>query len=497
MLELLTSGFAVILEPSAFIMIIFATIVGIIFGALPGVGSAMAVVLMVPFTYKMGPVVSIAFLTAVYCSAITGGGITAILFKIPGTPGNTPTTFDGYPMAQQGRADKALGIALVCSAIGGIVSAFAMLLISPQLSSAALRFGPAELFAVAFFGLSVLSSLDSNNVLKTLISGLIGLSLATVGMDPIFGVPRFTWGHSALVGGIPMIPVMIGMFAVTEVLKQTVNPFKIEGEFLNKKVSTKLLTIKETIAMKITILRSAVMGTVIGILPGAGATIAGFLSYAAEVKSSKTPERFGKGAPEGVAATETANNAATGGSMVPLLSLGIPGGNSSAIMVSALMLQGVQVGPMLIKTQPVFLSGVFASMIVTNILMVIVAIGIAKVFSKILNMPYSVLGPVIILLSVVGSFALQNNTGDVRLMMVAAILGYAFIKLGFSSAALVLGLVLGDICESNLRRAVMIADGDILSVLSRPITATLLITCAILLILPFARQLYKSKKALS
>ncbi len=489
MVELLTSGFIEVFRPATFLIVIFATIAGIIFGALPGISASMGIALVIPFTYKMGPVVSIIFLTAVYCAAITGGGVTAILFKIPGTPASAVTTFDGYPMAQQGQAGRALGIALVCSAIGGIFSAIAMLALSPQLASAALKFGPAELFAIAFFGLSVLSSLDSKDVVKTIASGIIGLLIATVGMDPIYGIPRFTWGHSSLVGGIPMIPVMIGMFAITEVLRQTISPFKLESVSTGK-VKTQFITLKETLALKFTILRSSIIGTMVGILPGAGATIASFLSYAAEVKSSKHPELFGKGAPEGVAASETANNAATGGAMVPLLALGIPGGNAAAIMMSALVLQGVQVGPMLIKTQPIYLSSVFASMMVTNILMVFAAMGVAKIFGKIINLPYSILGPIIILLASVGSFALGNNTGDVLLMVIAGVIGYVFISFGFSSAALVLGLVLGNICESNLRRAYMIADSDIWAVLTRPITGSLLLLCFFLLLFPLFKLIY-------
>ena len=387
-MELLITGFQIVLSPITFAYIVGGTFLGVIFGAMPGVSASMAVVLAMTFTYSMTPLVSIAFLVAVYCAAITGGGITAILFKIPGTPASAPTTFDGYPMAARGEAGKALGISLVTSAIGGIMAAVAMFLLAPQLASVALKFGPSELFAVSFLGLSVLTCLDGGNVVQTIISGLIGLWLATIGIDPLMGFARFTWGSSTLLNGIQMIPVMIGMFAITEVLKQTVKRTKMENiDKGSSKVKTKLTSMKELWIMKWTIIRSGVLGTIVGILPGAGATIASFLSYTTEVKLSKTPENYGKGEPKGVAASETANNAATGGSMVPLLALGIPGGNAAAVMMTALVLKGVQMGPLLIKTQPQFLSSVFASMIVTNIIMVIIAMGIAKVFSKILTIP--------------------------------------------------------------------------------------------------------------
>lgn len=496
MLDLLISGFQVVLNPITFIYIIGGTVLGVIFGALPGVSASMAVVLAMTFTYSMTPLVAIAFLVAVYCAAITGGGITAILFKIPGTPASAPTTFDGYPMTERGEAGKALGISLMTSAIGGTFAAIAMFLLSPQLANAALKFGPSELFAVSFLGLSVLTCLDSGNVVQTIISGLMGLWLATIGMDPLDGFARFTWGSSTLLSGVEMIPVMIGMFAVTEVLKQTVHRTKMENVDKNSsgKIKTKLTSFKELWMMKWTIIRSGILGTIVGILPGAGATIASFLSYTTEVKTSKTPEKYGKGAPEGVAASETANNAATGGSMVPLLALGIPGGNAAAVMMSALVLKGVQMGPLLLKRQPEFLSSVFASMIVTNIIMVVIAIGIAKIFSKILAIPYSILGTVIALLAAIGSFALANSTGDVMLMVISGVLGYVFSLFGFNAAALILGLVLGVMCESNLRRAIMLENGNLVAVFSKPITAVLMIACVAMLVWPLIKPYVTKKK---
>lgn len=498
MFELLISGFQIVLAPVTFAFIVAGTVLGVIFGAMPGVSASMAVALALPFAYGMEPLVAIAFLTAVYCASITGGGITAILFKIPGTPSNAPTTFDGFPMAQRGEAGRALGISLVTSAIGGIVAAIAMFLLSPQLAAAAIKFGPAELFAVSFLGLSVLTALDSDNVVKTMIAGLIGLFLATIGMDPLLAMPRLTFGSQILLSGIEMIPLMIGMFAITEVLKQTHKPSKLEDTGSGDKVKTKLMSFKEGWAMKGVITRSSILGTLVGILPGAGATIASFLAYTTEVKLSKTPEIYGTGAPEGIAASEAANNAATGGAMVPMLALGIPGGNAAAIMMSALVLKGVQVGPLLIKTQPQYLSSVFASMMVTNIVMVIISIWIAKVFSKILKVPYSILGTTIIVLATVGSFALKGNTNDVMLMAIAGVFGFILNKYKFSSAALILGLVLGPMIEANLRRAVQLENGSLMNVISpasHPITAVLLVLCGLMLLFPILSKLFKKKTA--
>ncbi len=497
MLDTLISGLQIVLTPSTFILIFLGTVVGVIFGALPGVSASMAVALALPFAYSMNGVIAIAFLCSVYCASITGGGITAILFKIPGTPSSAPTTFDGYPMAQRGEAGKALGYSLVASAIGGLIAAFAMAIISAPLAAVALKFGPGELFAVAMLGLSVLTCLDDGNVIKTLVSGLLGLFLATIGMDPQTGVARFTWGSTTLLSGVEMIPVMIGLFAVTEVLKQTVKRSKKGGGDMestgNGKFTTAIPKIKEFWAVKWVMLRASILGTVVGILPGAGATIASFLSYTVEKKISRHPEKFGTGIADGIVASECANNAATGGAMVPLLALGIPGGNAAAIMMSALVLKGVQVGPLLVKTQPDYLSSVFGSMLITNIIMVFVALAIAKVFAKILAIPYSILGPVIIMLATVGAYALKNSTGDVMLMIISGVVGYLFVTLGYSSAALVLGLVLGTMCEENLRRAYQIANGSWTGALASPITIVLLLVCAAMILFPIIKGLFPAK----
>lgn len=494
-MELLQLGISVVFVPSTLLLIFLGTIMGVIFGALPGVSASMAVVLGLPFTYNMDPVTAIAFLVAVYCASITGGGITAILFKIPGTPAAAATTFDGFPMVAAGQPMRALSIQLFCSAIGGIFAAIAMFLISPQLSSLALKFGPAELFAVSFMGLSILSALDEGNIIKTLISGLLGLWLATIGMDPIQGHARFTWGNSTLLSGIEMIPIMIGLFAITQILKETKERSKLESvEEVAGAKDDRYASFKEMWDMKGTIARSSILGTAVGILPGAGATIAAFLAYTTEVKLSKDPETYGKGNPKGIAAPEAANNAATGGSMVPLLSLGIPGGNAAAIMMSALVLKGVQMGPLLLQNQPEYLSAVFVSMTVTNIIMVFVALVVARVFSKILAIPYSILGVFIILLATVGSFATLNSTGDILLMVIAGIFGVFFSKFGFNNAALILGLVLGPIVESNLRRAIMIEQGSVLPVFTRPVTAVIVIISVGTLLWPFIKPLLSKKE---
>lgn len=497
-MDLLIQGFSVLADWHMMLMVAVAIVIGVLFGALPGVSSTMAVALGLPFTYSMEPVPAIVFLVAVYCASITGGSITAILFKIPGVPSSAPTTFDGFPMAQRGEAGKALGIALGASAIGGLVSALAMLLLSPELTRAALAFGPGDLFAVTFMGLSILTCLDSDNILRTMISGLLGLFLACVGQDTMYAVQRLTYGSRELLAGLEMIPVLIGVFAVTEVLKQTIKLKKLSAKDSvsgQASVNTKMPSIVEWFKIKWLVLRCAVIGTLIGILPGAGATIASFLCYSMETKLSKYPEKFGTGIIDGIAASETANNAATGGAMVPLLSLGIPGGNAAAVMMSALVLKGVKLGPLLLKEQPQFLSATFASMFITNILMVIVAIWIAKIFAKILAIPYSFLGPIIIMLATIGSYATNMSIADVKIMAVAGVAGLVISACHFNSAALILGLVLGVICEGNFSRAYSISGGKLTVMFSSPVAATLMTVSIVLLLWPVITKLFFHKKA--
>ena len=491
--ELFANGFSVLMDPYTFMMVVFAIVVGTIFGALPGVSATMAVALGLPFTYSMQPIPAIVFLVAIYCSSITGGSITAILFKIPGVPSSAPTTFDGYPMAQRGEAGKALGIALGSSAIGGLVSALAMLTLSPQLTQAALSFSPSDIFAITFMGLSILTCLDSKNILRTLISGLLGLLLACVGQDPMYAVQRLTFGSGELIAGLEMIPVLIGIFAVTEVLKQTKKRDKLAADNGTASVNTKMPSFKEWWGIKWLLARCSVIGTIIGILPGAGATIASFLCYSSETKLSKYPEKFGTGIIDGIAASETANNAATGGAMVPLLSLGIPGGNAAAVMMSALVLKGVQLGPLLLVNQPQYLSATFASMVVTNILMVVVAIGIAKVFAQILAVPYSYLGPIIIMLAIIGSYATNMSIADVKIMAIAGVIGLIISACHFNSAALILGLVLGVICEGNFSRAYTISRANLVNMFARPVAGTLMVISIILLVWPVVSQLFRKK----
>ena len=470
--QLLASGAAAVFNPGMFLMVCVAIILGTIFGALPGVSATMAVALGLTFTYTMEPIPAIVFLVAIYCSSITGGSITAILFKIPGVPSSAPTTFDGYPMAQRGEAGKALGVALLASAIGGLFSAIAMFLLSQPLTKAALQFGPSDLFAVTFMGLSILTCLDSDHILTCIISGLLGLLMACVGQ------------------ALHRVHLIL-----TDAKKKRLSA---EDGVSGGKVNTKMPSLKEIWSIKWTMLRCSIVGTVVGILPGAGATIASFMCYTMETKLSKHPEKFGTGIIDGIAASEASNNAATGGAMVPLLSLGIPGGNAAAVMMSALTLKGVQLGPLLLTNQPTYLSATFMSMIVTNILMVIVAMAIAKVFAQILAIPYSYLGPIIMMLALIGTYGDQMSATSVQIMVLAGILGLVVRACHLNSAAIVLGLVLGSMCEQNFSRGYLMARANVFQMFNptlHPIAFVLIIVCIALLVSPVFMSMKKKKAA--
>jgi len=495
----MTSGLYIFQDPKFLLVIAGAVFIGVIFGSLPGVSASMGITLGIPFTASMTPVQAIAFMVAIYCAAITGGGITAILFKIPGTNSAAATTFDGYPMAQRGEAGRALGLQLYSSAFGGIISALALFFICPQLTQAALKFGPSEMFAISFMGLSILTSLEKGSMNNTIISAVLGMLLGCVGMDLYLGTPRLTFNTVALMGGFVSIPVMVGMFAVSQIIMEAYKPSKMQAlsgvDADGSKINTKMPSLKEIWSLKWINVRCAILGTIVGILPGAGASIASFLGYGMEVKLSKTPELFGTGIPEGIASCETANNGATGGAMVPMLSLGIPGGNAAAIMISALALMGVTTGPMLLVNHPEYLSATFGSMMISNILMVVFAIIIAKIFSKLLSIPYWALGSVIAVLASVGALSVRSSIFDFRIMIVCGIFGFIFKLCDMNIAAFVLGFVLGPLCEGNLRRTFVIYGFDLIDILSRPITGVVMAFSMFALFYPVISMYVKKYKA--
>ncbi|MFZ8952799.1 MAG: tripartite tricarboxylate transporter permease [Gammaproteobacteria bacterium] len=482
----------IFLNPDLIFLIFMGTLVGVLVGALPGLSSSMAIALLLPFTLYLEPIESIALMSALYCAGTFGGSITAILINAPGAPPAAATAFDGYPLAQRGEAGKALGVSAISSAIGGIISVFALLFFAPLLARVAYSFGPPEYFALALFGISMLASIGSESPVKNIIGGLIGLLLATVGIDLMTGVERFTFGNPELYDGIDFIPVLIGLFAISELINQSL---KINQDRLALAVNAvKLPTLKNLKKIKNTILRSSLIGTFIGVLPAEGSTMAAMIGYNEAKRWSAEPEKFGTGEIEGIAGPEAANNAATGGAMVPTLALGIPGSATAAIILGGLQVQGLRPGPYLFEQQPDLLYGIFASMLIANILFIGIGLYGAKYLSRVSLIPIKILWPIVLCLCIVGSYGLEQSMIDVWIMLIAGIVGYLLKNLGITPAPIIMGLVLGALIETSLAQSLILFEGSWLGFFSRPIALLFIFLSLVSL---FGKSLYITLKKIS
>jgi len=476
-MEHVIAGFGVLLDPVSLSVIVLGTIVGVLVGALPGLSSSMAVALLLPFTIYLEPVPAIAMLAALYCAGTFGGSITAILINAPGAPPAAATAFDGYPMAQRGEAGRALGMAAVSSVIGGILSLVVMVIAAPALAQIANTFGPPEYFALAVFGLSMLASISSDSPVKNLIGGALGLLIATVGVDLTTGVERFTFGVPELYEGISFIPVLIGLFAVAELLTQANAKDKpLERVSLT---AVKLPSLADFKAVWKTILRSSGIGTFIGILPAEGSTVAAMIGYNEARRWSKHPERFGTGEIEGIAGPEAANNAATGGSMVPTLALGIPGSATAAVILGGLQIHGLRPGAYLFKNQPDLLYSIFAAMLFANIVFLGFGLLGARLFSRISLVPRTFLWPTVFALCVVGAYGVNQSLIDVSIMMLAGFIGFWLKRFGFGAAPIIMGVVLGSLVENSLAQSMIIFDHHALRFVERPIALAFFALAAI------------------
>ena len=482
-------GFSVALTPFNLVMAVAGVLVGILIGALPGVGPPSGVAMLLPLTFGMDPTSGIIMLAALYAGTMYGGTITAVLINTPGESASVVTCLDGYQMALQGRAGAALGIAAIASFIAGTIGVVLLMLVSPLLARWSLSFGPPETFALMLLGLTTVTLLAGDDPLKGYISMVFGLMLAMVGYDIISGDARFGFGIIEMMDGIDFLPAAIGLFGLGEVLagaEQKAAPLKT-----SLRLRDVLPSAQDFVRTRWSIARGTVMGFLVGVLPGAGPTVAAFLAYTVEKKSSKTPERFGKGAIEGVAAPEAANNAAATAAMVPMLTLGIPGSATTAIMLGGLMMWGLRPGPMLFEKNPEFVWGLIASQYIANIMLLLLSTLFIPLFVRAVRIPYSILMPLIVVFCVTGAYSLKNNLWDVGQMLVMGVLGYFMKKLGYSPAALVLALVLGPLAERALRQSLIISDAGIGILVMRPISGVLTVLALLAILVPVARAFMK------
>lgn len=487
-------GFTVFLDPYKIMFCFLGCVMGTVVGVLPGLGPTAAIALLLPITFHFDSVSAIILLAGIYYGAMYGGSTTAILMSIPGEAASVVTTIDGYKMAQQGRAGPALGIAAFGSYIAGTISVMGIMFLSPVLARFALSFGPPEYFSLMCMGLTILVYLASGSMIKALMSAAVGLIIGCVGADVITNVNRFTFGITALVDSVGIIPLVMGLFGISEIL------ITLEGSMKKEVISTKLRHLLPNLQdwkdSAKPILRGTVLGFFLGILPGAGAAIASFISYAVEKKVSAHPTKFGHGAIEGVAGPETANNAASGGAFIPLFSLGIPSNPVMAVLLGGLMIHGIIPGPTLMHERPEVFWGVIASMYVGNIMLLVLNLPLIGLWVKLLRVPYAILFPLILLFCLIGAYTVNNQVTDIYIMVFFGVMGYLMRKYNYEAAPLVLAFVLGPMMENNLRQSLIISDGSLLIFLTRPISGTLAAVTIILLISSLLPKIQKKRAEL-
>ncbi|MEU1683730.1 tripartite tricarboxylate transporter permease [Micromonospora sp. NPDC005707] len=488
-------GFGVVLEPTNLLYCLIGVVIGMLVGVLPGLGPAATIAILLPVTFGIEPVTAIIMLAGIFYGAQYGGTITSVLLRLPGEASSVVTVFDGHALARQGRAGTALGVAAVGSFIGGTVSIIALTLVAPVVAGFALDFGPPEYTALALLGILLVATVSSGGRLKAVIAACVGLLLATVGRDSFTGAERFTFESLSLADGLDFVPIAMGLFGLGEIL------YNLEERHRAVHAPTKVANVWPSRAdlreSSGAIGRGSVLGFVLGILPGGGATLASLAAYALEKRRSRNPERFGRGAVEGVAAPETANNAAATSSFIPLLTLGIPANATMAVIFGALLIQGVSPGPQLVSQEPELFWGVVNSMYIGNILLLIMSIPLVGLFVKILRVRATILAPITVLITLVGVYTVNNDVFDIGLVIVFGALGYLMKKFGFDPGPLVLAFVLGSLLEDSLRRSLLIFDGDATGFLTRPISGTLLALFLLVALLPPVRAALARRRSTS
>jgi putative tricarboxylic transport membrane protein len=480
----------VMLNPTNFFFVFVGITAGIIVGALPGLTATMGCALLIPFTFGLPPVQGLLMLLGIFCGGIYGGSISGILIRTPGTPSAAATILDGYPLCQKGLAGKAIGMSTVASFLGGTIGAFIMTFLSPQIAKIGLKFGPPEFFALAIFGLGMIITISGRSLLKGVISGIFGLMITVIGFDPLSGAPRFTFGSQDLLGGVTFIPALIGLFGYAQVFRNIEKILVLPT--VKSRVENILPKLREIRESLITIIKSALIGTFIGSIPGTGCDIAAFVAYGEAKRASKHPEKFGTGILEGVAAPEAGNNGATGGAMIPMLTLGIPGDAVTAVLLGALTIHGLQPGPILFRDHLDVIYPIFAGMIMAQFILLIVGLSGARVFARMINVDRRILTPVIFFLCVVGSYAMRFSFFDVGLSLIIGVIAYFMEYYGYPASPILLALILGPMAEQNLRRSLIISHGDPLIFFQRPISAAFIIVALFVIITSY----YRIKRAM-
>jgi len=480
MLDLLIQGAPLFFTWQAVLLTAAGIVAGLFIGVLPGLGPLMGIVLMLPVAFHLPPIPAMGMLIAIYVGGSAGGSISAILLRIPGTPLAAATLFDGYPMAQKGRSQDAIGLSIIASSLGGLLAGCVLLFFSPLLAAFALRFGPPEYAAMALFGLLTIAIVSEGSTIKGMVTGAFGLAIATMGTDEFTNAYRFTFGNFNLTSGPHIVPVVVGLFALSEVFVQ------IEGGDLTaspkiQRLRVSFRALRLILAHKVNLVRSAMIGTFMGAIPGAGGDVSAFVSYAVARRLAGPDEGYGEGAEGGVVATEAANNGCCGGALIPSLSLGIPGDASTAVLLAALFLLGFFPGPELFQYNADIAGGIFIAYLIGNVVLLIAGIVLVPFFGSVLKLPKAWLLPAVILLSTMGTYALQNSVFDLWVMLVFGAVGYLLRRANYPLAPIIIGMILGPVLENNLRRSLLISRDGLQIFIDRPISATILGMTGVLL----------------
>lgn len=488
--EALLQGLLIAMEPQNLVWALIGCILGNVVGILPGLGSAGAIAILLPVTVTLPPTAGIIMLAGLFYGSNYGGTITTVLLNMPGEAASTITALDGVPMARQGRAGAALGISAIGSFAGGTLATVVLAFGANSLAGFGLMMGPAERAALMVFALAMLALLLGDKAIQGMAMAFAGLLIATVGIDPTLGQPRFTFGSTALLDGINFVAAVMGLFGIAEILANL--EARMTGK-MSETVGPILPTRDDMRRSAMPILRGSIIGTLVGMIPGTNGTLASFISYSAETALSKEPDRFGKGAIEGVAGPETANNAFANANFIPLLALGIPGTASLAILAGGMMMYGLTPGPFLFRDSPDIVWAVIASMFVGNLILLLLNVPLATIWIQILRVPYSILAPVIVLLTLVGSYSLTNSTSSVWITIAFGLIGWQMKKFSLPVAPLVLTMVLGPLLETNIRRALSITNGDYLALMDSPISKVLIVGAVLMIALAFGRSLSRTR----